>query len=172
MQRPAWRLQQAGCANTFWWLHNLYQQQKILHRCAVSAWNIQACLLHRLILRCAGIIRTASTQWVPSAVSARMDSTAGRQIEDALILTSEIHSSSDCITSFKFGFTITMIRCASSTGTSYCGPNTHCNNTIGSFTCEERNCFDGQLGCQANITYFLLLHHPIENYMNACNLKS
>ena len=42
------------------------------------------------ILRCAGITPTASTQWVPSAVSARMDSTAGRQIADALISTSEI----------------------------------------------------------------------------------
>ena len=41
-------------------------------------------------------------------------------------------------------------RCASSTGTSYCGPNTHCNNTIGSFTCEERNCYDGIMGCQAS----------------------
>ena len=40
--------------------------------------------------RCAGITQTASTQWAPSAVNARMDSTAGRQIVDASILTSEI----------------------------------------------------------------------------------
>ena len=46
--------------------------------------------------RCAGITRTASTQWAPSAASARMDSTAGRQTADASISTSEIQCA-DCI---------------------------------------------------------------------------
>ena len=43
--------------------------------------------------RCAETTPTASTRWVRSAASARLDSTAGRQTADASISTSQISSS-------------------------------------------------------------------------------
>ena len=109
--------------------------------------------------RCAETTPTASTRWVRSAASARLDSTAGRQTADASISTSQILPLLPPPPTLLQISLMSMLRCASSTGTSYCGPNTHCNNTIGSFTCEERNCFDGQLGCQAktHILFFFLL---------------
>ena len=41
-----------------------------------------------------------------------------------------------------------LARCLVFTGQQYCGPKTYCNNTIGSFTCDTSNCYEGYTNWQ------------------------